>query len=135
VAYVAAFCLAWPWSDAKSVVAARQTLAPHAPDGLFCVLNLNAAAGSSASPQITSAGQFDGSEAQLRALVQPLAAAGAPTRFTTSSRTYLNATLMWAGRSADITACHLPPQGNLGRSTFTAKSSYGNKALTSQGID
>src|SRR5207248_315705 len=29
----------------------------------------------------------------------------------------------------------LPPQGNLGRSTFAAKSSYGNKALTPQGID
>jgi hypothetical protein len=135
VADVATYSLAWPWSDAKSVVAAWQKLAPHAPDGLFCVLNLNAAAGSSASPQITSAGQFDGTEAQLRTLLQPLAAAGTPTRFTTSSRTYLNAALMWAGCSSDITACHLPPQGNLGRSTFAAKSSYGNKPLTPQGID
>ena len=99
------------------------------------MLNLNAVAGSSASPQITSAGQFDGTEAQLRALLQPLAAAGTPTRFTTSSRTYLNATLMWAGCSADIMACHLPPQGNLGRSTFAAKSSYNNKPLTARGIE
>jgi hypothetical protein len=132
---VATYSLAWPWSDARSVVAAWQKLAPHAPDGLFCVLNLNAAAGSTASPQITSAGQFDGTEAQLRALLQPLAAAGTPTRFTTSSRTYLNATLMWAGCSADITACHLPPQGNLGRSTFAAKSSYNNTPLTARGIE
>jgi len=135
VADVATYSLAWPWADAKRVVAEWQKLAPHAPDGLFCVLNLNAAAGSSASPQITSAGQFDGTEAQLRALLQPLADAGTPTRFTTSSRTYLNATLMWAGCSSDIAACHLPPQGNLGRSTFAAKSSYGNRALTAQGID
>ena len=135
VADVATYSLAWPWADAKRVVAEWQKLAPHAQDGLFCVLNLNAAAGSSASPQITSAGQFDGTEAQLRALLQPLADAGTPTRFTTSSRTYLNATLMWAGCSSDIAACHLPPQGNLGRSTFAAKSSYGNRALTAQGID
>src|SRR5437763_3871472 len=135
VADVATYSLAWPWADAKRVMAEWQKLAPHAPDGLFCVLNLNAAAGSSASPQITSAGQFDGTEAQLRALLQPLADAGPPTRFTTSSRTYLNATLMWAGCSSDIAACHLPPQGNLGRSTFAAKSSYGNRALTAQGID
>jgi len=135
VADVSTYSLAWPWADAKRVVAEWQKLAPHAPDGLFCVLNLNAAAGSSASPQITSAGQFDGTEAQLRALVQPLADAGMPTRFTTSSRTYLNATLMWAGCSSDVAACHLPPQGNLGRSTFAAKSSYGNRALTAQGID
>jgi len=135
VADVSTYSLAWPWADAKRVVAEWQKLAPHAPDGLFCVLNLNAAAGSSASPQITSAGQFDGTEAQLRALVQPLADAGMPTRFTTSSRTYLNATLMWAGCSSDVAACHRPPQGNLGRSTFAAKSSYGNRALTAQGID
>ena len=135
VADVSTYSLAWPWADAKRVVAEWQKLAPHAPDGLFCVLNLNAAAGSSASPQITSAGQFDGTEAQLRALLQPLADAGMPTRFTTSSRTYLNATLMWAGCSSDVAACHLPPQGNLGRSTFAAKSSYGNRALTAQGID
>ena len=135
VADVTTYSLVWPWADAKQVVAAWQMLASHAPDGLFCVLNVNAAAGSSANPQITSAGQFDGSETQLRALLQPLASAGTPTRFTTSTRTYLNATLMWAGCSSDITACHLPPQGSLGRSTFAAKSSYGNKALTPQGID
>src|SRR5207253_7992143 len=72
VADVATYSLAWPWADAKRVVAEWQKLAPHAQDGLFCVLNLNAAAGSSASPQITSAGQVDGTEARLRALLQPL---------------------------------------------------------------
>src|SRR5207237_1772061 len=60
------YSLAWPWTDAKRVVAAWQKLAPTAPDGLFCVLNLNATAGSSASPNITSAGQFYGDEAHLR---------------------------------------------------------------------
>jgi FAD/FMN-containing dehydrogenase len=132
---VVTYSLAWPWTDAKRVVAAWQKLAPTAPDGLFCVLNLNAAAGSSASPNITSAGQFYGDEAHLRSLLQPLVDAGTPTRFTTRSRTYLNAALMWAGCTADITECHLPPQGNLSRSTFAAKSSYANRPLTPAGID
>jgi FAD/FMN-containing dehydrogenase len=132
---VVTYSLAWPWTDAKRVVAAWQKLAPAAPDGLFSVLNLNAAAGSSASPNITSAGQFYGDEAHLRSLLQPLVDAGTPTRFTTRSRTYLNATLMWAGCSADIAECHLPPQGNLGRATFAAKSSYVNHPLSAAGID
>ena len=132
---VVTYSLAWPWTDAKRVVAAWQKLAPTAPDGLFCVLNLNATAGSSASPNITSAGQFYGDEAHLRSLLQPLVDAGTPTRFTTRSRTYLSAALMWAGCSADIAACHLRPQGNLGRSTFAAKSSYANRPLTAEGID
>jgi FAD/FMN-containing dehydrogenase len=132
---VVTYSLAWPWTDAKRVVAAWQKLAPTAPDELFCVLNLNATAGSSASPNITSAGQFYGEEAHLRSLLQPLVDAGTPTRFTTRSRSYLNATLMWAGCSADIAECHLQPHGTLTRSTFAAKSSYANKPLTAAGID
>ena len=132
---VVTYSLAWPWTDAKRVVTAWQKLAPAAPDGLFCVLNLNAVGGSSASPNITSAGQFYGDEAHLRSLLQPLVDAGTPTRFTTKSRTYMSAALMWAGCSADIAECHLQPQGNLSRSTFAAKSSYANRPLTAAGIE
>jgi FAD/FMN-containing dehydrogenase len=132
---VVTYSLAWPWTDARRVVAAWQKLVPTAPDGLFFVLNLNAAAGSSASPNITSAGQFYGDEGHLRSLLQPLVDAGTPTRFTTRSRTYLSAALMWAGCAADIAECHLPPQGNLSRATFAAKSSYANHPLTTAGID
>jgi FAD/FMN-containing dehydrogenase len=132
---VVTYSLAWRWTDAKRVVAAWQKLAPSAPDALFSVLNLSATAGSSASPSIISAGQFYGDEAHLRTLLQPLVDAGTPTRFTTRSRTYLNATLMWAGCSADIAECHLPPEGHLMRATFAAKSSYVNTPLSSAGID
>ena len=132
---VVTYSLAWPWSDARRVVQAWQQLAPHAPDELFSVLNLNAVAGSIADPQISSAGQFFGTESRLRMLLQPLADAGTPTRFTTTSRTYLNAQLMWAGCSANVTECHLPPQGNLGRGTFAAKSSYSDRPLSAVGID
>jgi FAD/FMN-containing dehydrogenase len=133
VGQVATYALEWPWADAKHVVQAWQQLAPHAPDGLFSVLNLNAVVGGRA--RITSAGQFFGSPDRLRELVKPLANAGTPTRFTVATHGYLDAQEMWAGCSGTIAECHLPPQGQLGRSTFKGKSSYANTPLTSRGID
>jgi FAD/FMN-containing dehydrogenase len=132
---VVTYALEWPWSDAKRVVQAWQRLVPHAPDGLFSVLNLNAVAGSRALPRITSAGQFFGSEARLRELLRPLSRTGSPTRFTVTTRSYLDAQRMWAGCSGTVEECHLPPQGNLGRSTFKAKSSFANRPLSGRGID
>jgi FAD/FMN-containing dehydrogenase len=119
---VATYSMEWPWSDAKQIVQAWQAFAPHAPDGLSSVLNANAAAGSSAAPHITSAGQFFGSEQTLRALLAPLLNAGTPTRFTTTTRTFLGAVHYWAG-------------GGTGRSTFAAKSSIANALVSAAGID
>jgi FAD/FMN-containing dehydrogenase len=133
VGRVATYAIEWPWSDAAKVVQAWQKLAPHAPDGLFSVLNLNAAVGDRA--RITSAGQLFGSADRLRELVKPLANAGTPTRFTVTSRSYLDAQEMWAGCSGTIAECHLPPQGHLGRSTFKGKSSFANEPLTLSGIN
>jgi FAD/FMN-containing dehydrogenase len=133
VGQVATYVIEWPWPDAAKVVQAWQKLAPHAPDGLFSVLNLNSAVAGRA--RITSAGQFFGSADRLRALVKPLANAGTPTRFTVSSRSYLEAQEMWAGCSGTIADCHLPPQGQLGRSTFKGKSSFANKPLSLKGIN
>jgi FAD/FMN-containing dehydrogenase len=121
-AAVATYSMEWPWSDAKQVVEAWQAFAPHAPDGLSSVLNLNAAASSSATPHITSAGQFFGSEQTLRSLLAPLLNAGTPSRFTTTTRTFLGAVHYWAG-------------GGAGRATFGAKSSIANAPLSSAGID
>ncbi len=133
VGQVATYTLEWPWSDAAKVVQAWQKLAPHAPDGLFSVLNLNAAVGGRA--RITSAGQFFGSADRLRQLLLPLANAGTPTRFSVTSRSYMDAQEMWAGCSGTIAECHLPPQGHLGRATFKGKSSFANTPLTTRAID
>jgi hypothetical protein len=121
VGSVSTYSLEWPWSDAKQVVQAWQAFAPHAPDGLSCVLNVNAAAGA-ASPHITSAGQFFGSEQALRSLLAPLVNAGTPTAFTTKTRTFLEAVHYWAG-------------GGTGRATFGAKSSISTAPLSPAGID
>src|SRR4029453_8584693 len=131
---VVTYSIEWPWGDAKRVIDAWQKLAPTAPDGLFSVLNVNAAAGSSGDPHITSAGQFYGAESRLRTLLQPLVDAGTALRFTTVNRTYMSATLMWAG-CGGFAECHLPPQGNRGRSTFAAKSSFSSSRISSAGID
>ena len=133
VAPVATYALEWPWPDAKRVVEVWQKLAPHAPDELFSVLNLNAAAGE--RPRITSAGQLLGTVDELRALVKPLAEAGTATRFTVASHGYLDAQRLWAGCSGTIAECHLPPQGHLGRSTFKGKSSFANRPLSAHGIE
>ena len=132
---VATYALEWPWSDARRVVAAWQRIVPHAPDGFFSVLNLSGAGGT--APRITSAGQFLGSGDRLRQLVQPLAAVGTPSRFTVTSRTYMDAARMWAGCSGTVAECHLQPQGQLGRSTFKGKSDYVNrgKPLSARGVD
>jgi FAD/FMN-containing dehydrogenase len=119
---VTTYSLEWPWADAKQVVQAWQQLAPHAPDGLASVLNVNAAAGSTGPPSISSAGQFFGSEPALRALLAPLVSAGTPTRYTVTPRTFLGAVHYFAG-------------GGGGRSTFAAKSSIGKRLLTPAGID
>jgi hypothetical protein len=122
VGNVATYSLEFPWADAKRVIQAWQAFAPHAPDGLFSVLNVSSAAGSAAAPRITSAGQFYGSEQSLRSLLDPLVNAGAPIHFTTLTRTFLGAAHYWAG-------------GDGGRGTFAAKSSICNGPLASAGID
>jgi FAD/FMN-containing dehydrogenase len=121
VGSVSTYSLEWPWSDAKQVVQAWQSFAPHAPDGLSCVLNVNAAAGGGV-PLITSAGQFFGSEQALRSLLAPLVNAGTPSRVTTMTRTFLEAVHYWGG-------------GGTGRATFAAKSSISTAPLSSAGID
>ena len=112
---------------------AWQKLAPHAPDGLFSVLNLNAAAGGRA--HITSAGQFFGTAEKLRELLKPLANAGTPTRFTVATRSYMDAQEMWAGCGGTLAECHLPPQESRARRPSRRKSSFANTPLTSAGID
>jgi FAD/FMN-containing dehydrogenase len=133
VGNVTTFKLDWPWADARRVVQAWQRLAPHAPDGLFSVCNLSAVGGG--SPSVTAAGQFFGGAARLRAILQPLASTGSPTRFDVVERSYMSAVEMWAGCTGTVGDCHLAPQGSLGRSTFKGKSDIANTPLSVRGID
>jgi FAD/FMN-containing dehydrogenase len=122
VSNVATFAIDWPWQDALAAVSAWQRLAPKAPDGLFTVLSLS----DSDRPRVGSVGQFFGSEAELRALIAPLANAGRPTRVNVRTRSYMDATLGWAGCS-DV-ECRTE------RATFAAKSDYAKRPFTRAAI-
>ena len=117
---VAYYQVVWPWSDAARAVEAWQQFAPHAPDALYASLYLatNAPRGPGTEPFISSGGQFFGSETELRSLIAPLVAAGAPSSVTVGTLSYIDAIERWAG-------CHPLEQCRIvGRQRFKGKSDY-----------
>ena len=122
---VTTYFVEFPWSRAAQVVRAWLRLPANAPDGLFALCNLSSTGNPSQQPSVSSAGQFYGSEAQLRSLLAPLLEAGGGAEPSIVRRSYLDAVLYWAGCSGDSVAeCHLAPQGGLQRTAFKGKSSY-----------
>jgi len=129
VSTVSRYEIEWPWTQAEQAVAAWQSFAPHAPDGLFSVLDLIATDPSTpgARAHVVSGGQYFGTEAELTALIQPLASTGTPTRVVTRTLSYLDAVLHWAG-CRDAASC------SDRRLTFKAKSDYVNAPLPADAI-
>jgi FAD/FMN-containing dehydrogenase len=107
------------------VIAAWQQWAPHAPPELMSLLDL-----SSSGPNITSGGQFFGTEADLRTLLgQLFGVAGQASGLTVRTRGYLEAQRLWAN-CRDAADCHVAAHA-----TFKAKSDYANKPISPAGID
>jgi FAD/FMN-containing dehydrogenase len=130
VGNVAYYHVTWPWSDAATAAAAWQAFAPHAPDELFATLFLATSAdkGPGTKPTIGSSGQFFGSEADLQALIAPLASAGSPTNVTVGTLSYLDAVERWAG-CHPLGRCHADS-----RLAFKGKSDYVNRPLSGEAI-
>jgi hypothetical protein len=128
---VTTFLVEWPWSQAAQVLAAWLDWAPDAPDEVFSVLSVGTSGG---GPRIASSGQFDGPESRLTAVLAPLLV-GTPTRVASTERDVMSANLMWAGCGNGFDACHLPPRGTLGRSTYAAKSDYLQGGLSATGTN
>jgi FAD/FMN-containing dehydrogenase len=123
VSNVTTYVIDWPWSDAAAAITAWQQFAPDAPDALFSTLALSTSSG---APQIRSSGQFFGDEATLRSLLAPLVNAGRPNRVALRYRSYMDATLMWAG-CPDIRC-------EPARATFKAKSDLADRPLSAEGV-
>src|SRR5919202_596431 len=128
VAEVATYVLEWPWSQVRQVVAAWQAFAPHAPDALSLDLNLTA---TDVRPHVTSAGQYLGSAAELRRALAPLLAAGTPSRVQVVERTFLEASLHFAGCDREgVEQCR-----KVKRETWKAKSDYVKRPLPRAAVD
>jgi FAD/FMN-containing dehydrogenase len=127
VTNVSRFTIAWPWAQAAQAVAAWQSFAPHAPDGLFSGFGLVAST-KTAQAYVGASGQYFGSASALRSLIEPLSSTGTPISVFTEDLSYMEAVLHEAG-CHDPTAC---AKGS--RSTFKAKSDYVNAPLSSTAI-
>ena len=127
---VAYYQVVWPWADAARAFRAWQAFAPHAPDDLFATfyLSTNGARGPGTVPFVSSGGQFFGSETALRSLIAPLVAAGAPTRVTVGTLTYIDAIMHWAG-CHPIEQCQVVPH-----TRFKSRSDYVNTPLSTAAI-
>lgn len=137
---VAYYSIQWPWRDAAAAFDAWQQFAPHAPDELSSTLFLAATEnkGETATPAITSGGQFFGPASELQSLIAPLAATGVPTRVQVGTLSYLDAVKRWAECTSDsISQCHRTDKssgGLLPRATFKGKSQYALAPVSAEGI-
>ena len=129
-ANVAYYQVVWPWANAADALRAWQAFAPQAPDELFSTLFMStrAAKGPGTVPVISSGGQFFGSEADLSALIAPLASTGSPTRVVVGTLSYMDAVLRWAG-CHPVSQCH-----SVRRVAFKSKSDYVNAPLSDAAI-
>jgi FAD binding domain/Berberine and berberine like len=130
VSNVAYYQIVWPWTNAAAAIRAWQNFAPHAPDELFSTIFMStkAAKGPGTVPVISSGGQFFGSEADLTALIAPLASTGTPTRVVVGTLSYMEAVLRWAG-CHPVSQCH-----TVRRVAFKGKSDYVNAPLSNSAI-
>jgi FAD/FMN-containing dehydrogenase len=127
------FFVSWPWASAGAALAAWQRLAPETTSRLTSIFSLGTG---SSSPTVTALGQYFGSEARLRSLVQPLRAVSG-ARFSSGTSGYFALQKRWAGcASIGTAACHTQgtkPGGTLSRARFAATSDYVAEPLSSAG--
>jgi FAD/FMN-containing dehydrogenase len=130
------FFLHWHWSEAARVINAWQSWAPHAPADLWSNLLLSASFGSAPSSVFVGGswiGSIGGAQAQLDKLYHMVGTA--PYSHSLNRHSYLSAMMLEAGCSnVSVHACDTPPNGNLPRVPFYAKSDFFNKPFDSHGI-
>ncbi|WP_330175003.1 FAD-binding oxidoreductase [Streptomyces sp. NBC_01498] len=137
--------LNWPWSKARSVVAAWQEWGPDQPDEIWSSLHLAVGAGGGAADPTVSLSAFTlGTESDLRNAVDRLAdRAGSPASLVAlRPRGYEESMLAFAGCAGlSDEQCRLPgttpgrgKDGVLRRETYAATSDFYDRSLPSPGI-
>ncbi|MGC9543700.1 FAD-binding oxidoreductase [Streptomyces sp. UG1] len=137
--------LTWPWSKAAALIRSWQEWGPTQPDEIWSALSISNRAGG--TPTITVAAFSLGTYGELKNAVDRLAdrpgGPGPATSVSIKRRSYEESMELYAGCSSFATdaQCHLPgstpgrsPQGALGRETYTAKSDFFDRTLSSTGI-
>jgi FAD binding domain/Berberine and berberine like len=132
---VTLFSLQYPWSAAATMLEAWQEWIMTAPDEVWSNCQILSQGTYGFLGQI--GGVFCGSPSALSSYLAPLKSAigTAPTYSFNGSNEYLTAMEIEAGCSGlSVAACHLSsenPHGVLGRSAYSAKSSYVDSPMTS----
>lgn len=137
--------MTWPWSKAAKLIKAWQEWGPTQPDEIWSALSISNHAGG--TPTITVAAFSLGTYGELQNAVDSLAdrpgGPGPASNVALKRRSYEESMELYAGCSSFSTdaQCHLPgstpgrsPQGALSRETYTAKSDFFDRSLSSAGI-
>ncbi|HWE67331.1 MAG TPA: FAD-dependent oxidoreductase [Acidimicrobiales bacterium] len=135
---VTLFTLEWPWAEAGTVLDAWLSWMPTTPSELWsnCQLFSNGSAGGG-SLKVT--GVFAGTTAACTSALAPLLSAvgAAPSYRFVGPEDYLRAMMIEAGcEGKTVAQCNLPsrsPAGTLGRSAFSAKSSFVDAPFSTAG--
>lgn len=136
--------LNWPWSKARSVLAAWQEWGPDQPDEIWSSLHLAVGAGGGADPTVSVSAFTLGTEGDLKNALDRLAdRVGSSASFVSlRPRGYEESMLAYAG-CAGFTdeQCRLPgttpgraKEGALRRETYAATSDFYDRSLSSAGI-
>lgn len=133
---VTMFSLSWPFSSAAAVIKAWQAWAPTADLQLWSTLKLLNGPKYTAGPGIFVSGTWLGAPSALATQLAPfLAAAGRPSHNGSSTHSYHDAMMIYAGcANIPIAECTTDPGGRLSRESLAATSHVGYTVLSAEGI-
>jgi FAD/FMN-containing dehydrogenase len=121
------FFASFDWDDVADVVGRWQRWAPNAPPELFALCTLGTGSG---RPTLNVFGQYMGSSAALRRVLNGLTSAARPQSLQVGTARYIDLILRWAGCLDESPAeCRRPPY-----EPFAAKSSYVLQPMSARGI-
>lgn len=137
MAEVVVFAIAWDWNRAPAVFDAWQRLIPDMPDELttICTIGNNGRPGDRSGLSCSTVGQYRGSKARLRDILQPLYdAGGSPRSEDIQKKSFIDSVYYFAWCS-DRQKCQRTPVGTVQPARFTIKSAYAREPFPAAAID